>query len=92
VLGLEEGAEFGDDFGILFRDVGGFGGVFFEVVEFQRSGFGDVGFRCGVEVRADGFPVAVPDALLAAVAGRFSVEGGAVSHLLAKRKRWMGTF
>ena len=95
VLFAEDFFESGEDLRIFRGDVGGLSGVGGEVVEFgfhgagRRGGCGLGGFAggAGTEILADGFPVADAHGLLAAVAGRFTVEERA-RLLRAAEERW----
>ena len=82
MLFAEDFFESGEDLRIFRGDVGGLSGVGGEVVELgfhgagrgRGCGFGGFARRARAEILADGFPVADAHGLLAAVAGRFTVE------------------
>ena len=66
---FEDCFEAGDDFGVLFSEVGGFGWVFLEVIELPWSGSFAFCFL------ADRFPREVDDSELATVAVEFPDHG-----------------
>ena len=82
MLLAEDFFEAGEDRGVFRCDVGGLGGIGGEVVELGLHGrgrgggcgFGGFASGAGTEILADSFPVADAHGLLAAVAGRFTVE------------------